>query len=745
MLARTGWRSAATLILTSAALAVGGLTTPASAAPFPVSDLGVLAGGTTSNGTAINDLGVAVGMSDLAGQRTPVRFQAGTVAQLPDCCFGAAAPRALNAGGEAAGTNNLGYATDAVYWDGQGHSVVLPPNPAVATNWQLAYDINGSGTIVGEAVESGTLNRRAVVWQRGSFSRDLGFLGRADAGFVQYMSARGINEAGDIVGDSLFGSTYHAWVNRGGAFTDLGVGRAVDINDAGLVVGHYQTGQPAIWRNGVRTLLPSLAGSTPAYGYVVTDVNNAGDVVGYGPGANGFDTAILWRGGKAIDLGRAGTGQRSRALGINNAGQVIGEGSIVNGGGTIDFVNTSRLLSVGSYAFSVNLISDGGLFDVSAGTLTLNFGGAIKDGTVYDIAADAVLQHTAGGYVFSGLIRGQGAGKVLFNGTTVSTAAGNPATFDFDPGVLEWQYGDWNLTGGLTNVGTIQIVTGNDHWIRGTFDNRGQVIHDGDTRGVLLRGDEEPHLHDLPDPEILDGEAGLGILVRALDREAARPRVGLGDARGLEARAEEHGAAGDAALDHELVRLADPRERHGHAAHVGPLERAGHDRFPVEEHGRLERLAAARAGELRQRGEGPEVALRVLPAAGDAAREQAVLEARDGGALRLDLEERGEDQRGGARLARHVPAERGELGLLHARGPGAGRWITWLLNAHASTRRLPDVALVDSLHDLVRRARYVDPKPVARLIEVVSANPHLTAGDKFIVKRLESLRRVISA
>lgn len=332
MLARTGWRSAATLILTSAALAVGGLTTPASAAPFPVSDLGVLAGGTTSNGTAINDLGVAVGMSDLAGQRTPVRFQAGTVAQLPDCCFGAAAPRALNAGGEAAGTNNLGYATDAVYWDGQGHSVVLPPNPAVATNWQLAYDINGSGTIVGEAVESGTLNRRAVVWQRGSFSRDLGFLGRADAGFVQYMSARGINEAGDIVGDSLFGSTYHAWVNRGGAFTDLGVGRAVDINDAGLVVGHYQTGQPAIWRNGVRTLLPSLAGSTPAYGYVVTDVNNAGDVVGYGPGANGFDTAILWRGGKAIDLGRAGTGQRSRALGINNAGQVIGEGSIVNGG-----------------------------------------------------------------------------------------------------------------------------------------------------------------------------------------------------------------------------------------------------------------------------------------------------------------------------------------------------------------------------------------------------------------------------
>lgn len=333
MRARTGWRPAIALLLTSVALAAGG-TSPASAAAFPVTDLGVLAGGSTSNGTAINDLGVGAGMSDLlpSGQRTPVLFQAGTVTQLPDCCFGAAAPRAINATGEMAGTNNMGYATDAIYWDGQGHSVTLPVNPAVATNWQSAFDINSSGTIVGEAVESGNLNRRPVVWQRGAFSRDLGFFGKADPGFAQYNSARGINEAGDIVGDSLFGSTYHAWIYRAGAFTDLGVGRTVDINDSGLVVGHYQTGQPAIWRNGVRTLLPSLAGSTPAYGYYVTDVNNNGDVVGYGPGANGFDTAVLWRGGKAINLGRAGTGQRSRALGINNLGQVIGEGSIVSGG-----------------------------------------------------------------------------------------------------------------------------------------------------------------------------------------------------------------------------------------------------------------------------------------------------------------------------------------------------------------------------------------------------------------------------
>lgn len=78
-------------------------------------------------------------------------------------------------------------------------------------------------------------------------------------------------------------------------------------------------------------------------------------------------------------------------------------------------------------------------------------------------------------------------------------------------------------------------------------------------------------------------------------------------------------------------------------------------------------------------------------------------------------------------------------------GPSAVRWIAWLLSFHASLRRLPEVALVDYLHDLVRRVRYTDSKLVTRLIDSVSTNVNLSAGDKFIVKRLESLQRVISA
>lgn len=41
---------------------------------------------------------------------------------------------------------------------------------------------------------------------------------------------------------------------------------------------------------------------------------------------------MLWRKGKAINLGRAGSGTVSRAYGINDSGQIVGEGNVVAGG-----------------------------------------------------------------------------------------------------------------------------------------------------------------------------------------------------------------------------------------------------------------------------------------------------------------------------------------------------------------------------------------------------------------------------
>jgi uncharacterized membrane protein len=53
-------------------------------------------------------------------------------------------------------------------------------------------------------------------------------------------------------------------------------------------------------------------------------------VVGYGPALKApyQDTAIVWRRGKAVDLGRYPGGSVSRAFGINDRGKIIGEGNL---------------------------------------------------------------------------------------------------------------------------------------------------------------------------------------------------------------------------------------------------------------------------------------------------------------------------------------------------------------------------------------------------------------------------------
>jgi len=174
-----------------------------------------------------------------------------------------------------------------------------------------AYDINDSGQVVGCAYGSDGL-RHAVLWEvdaEGYVSDpvDLGYL----APEHEYRQASGINELGEVVGDSGFPSRAFlvtpdrdaagnpvCWFRDadGDGINDLMVAlsppdkrsMADAINDSAQVVGWADIGRKPktgafLWENGVMTPLIKLIPSEPkwelrsAYG-----INEAGQIVGGG-------------------------------------------------------------------------------------------------------------------------------------------------------------------------------------------------------------------------------------------------------------------------------------------------------------------------------------------------------------------------------------------------------------------------------------------------------------------------------
>jgi chitinase len=238
-------------------------------------------------------------------------------------------PVAINAGREVVGYEDGGFDTYPVYWSAKGRAVPLPPLPG-GNGRGAARDINDAGLVAGYTRDAGGNSRHAVLWYRKQLYRDLGFMGEPGPGLFNQSLAYGLNNVGDVVGAALVGSEFHAFVWRDGAFTDLGPGSALDITDGGLVMGTAPGLIPVLWRSGVREYLPHLDGSPVAYGHLAMAMNQLGDVVGYAPARKApyQDTAVLWRGGQAMDLGRFPGGTVSRAFGINDQGKVVGEGNL---------------------------------------------------------------------------------------------------------------------------------------------------------------------------------------------------------------------------------------------------------------------------------------------------------------------------------------------------------------------------------------------------------------------------------
>jgi probable HAF family extracellular repeat protein len=188
-----------------------------------------------------------------------------------------------------------------------------------------AYGINNAGQIVGDSVVSvnnGTfLPSHAFLYAAGTMT-DLGTL---DSTLGAASQAYAINGTGQIAGDSLTSNgLFHSFIYANGTMTNLGAGfptrttNGFAINSNGVVAGTEvltsPTGDPALFQNGTIQDLGGTGGSAKG-------TNDLGQIVGQSAG-----DAFLDSGGVMTDLGRLANGTGSIAYDINNGGVIVGSG-----------------------------------------------------------------------------------------------------------------------------------------------------------------------------------------------------------------------------------------------------------------------------------------------------------------------------------------------------------------------------------------------------------------------------------
>lgn len=233
-------------------------------------------------------------------------------------------------------------------------------------------DMNERGEIVGSGITVSGV-RHGFVWRSGTVTD----LGGTNPGPSQ---AFDINDNGQVVGeDELSGSRHAVLWAVDGTVTDLG-GDVRDaarrVNDAGQVLLAVPGGG-ARWQNGQRTPLGDVS--------LPTDLNEAGQVVGIGPGTPDNDfLGFLWDQGvtTVVDLLPPVGGRQAVNLDLNERGQVIGDQCSSVGGcrnGSVSFfwengVTTAIPTLGGTRSDAVALNDAGQIVGWAATTLPLPAG-----------------------------------------------------------------------------------------------------------------------------------------------------------------------------------------------------------------------------------------------------------------------------------------------------------------------------------------------------------------------------------
>jgi len=346
------------LLIASVSLALGVMTTAeeaksnkyntANGSEIMIRDLGLLPGGTTSSGLAINNQPVIVGLandSHFALQRPFWDANTGGIIGFADNFNPAstAIPEHVNGTREMAGTEVYGdNVYQGIYWNSTGQAFVLPPlagfDPDYGSLHTRAHGINSLSQLVGTGKEgSPNFFTHAALWlNKDTDAMDLGFLGQGIP--LNYSEAYGVNDLSHVVGNSAIGSFIHGFLWRSGQMVDLGAlsgqvaSEARAINNTGVIAGKSNL-FPVVWEYDIANpnrapRIQQLQIPAGFFSATTTAVNDFGDVVGYAGSPNIDSHAVLWRNGMAIDLGVWPGGHYSVANGINNLRQIVGTGTV---------------------------------------------------------------------------------------------------------------------------------------------------------------------------------------------------------------------------------------------------------------------------------------------------------------------------------------------------------------------------------------------------------------------------------
>lgn len=276
--------------------------------------------------TDINSKGVVVGYLQQSDGYYPAQLVDGEL-------------RLLGGGtqqGQAAAINDNGVIVGtANYPDSRTVAAIFASGSATELNDGHAYDIDDSGTIVGE------VNNVPAYWPHGGAPLALPPLLEGQGAWVT-----ATNQQGWMVGSAIGPRSSedgqlanHAVLWRDGQITDLGAAAAGDtiatgVNDKGTIVAFTQltdATDPSTWSftsftwdDGVTTPLPVPEGDT---GCSATSISDSGWVAG-SCGVGGQEQhGVLWVDGQVIELEELlGKGWKAGSAVINEDGQIVGQG-----------------------------------------------------------------------------------------------------------------------------------------------------------------------------------------------------------------------------------------------------------------------------------------------------------------------------------------------------------------------------------------------------------------------------------